>query len=320
VSPRLARRIRKAIKDLHYAPNRLAQGLRNGRAFTIGLIMDEITNRFGALFTKGLESVAAANNYSLIISNLRGNPDNEDRSISLLIDEKTAGIIYCGCGAGERRLVDLYRSGVPVVIADKPLVSRQLPSVLIDNKAGVFLALEHLAALGHRDIVFINGMAANRNGQLRAEAFREFLERQRLPFAEDQIIYGDYSLQHGYQSALKSLTRRPQPTAIFCGDDMVAFGVLAALRSRGLRIPEDVAVVGFDDDPISRVFEPSLTTIHYPMEEMGRRSFEIFQRMAGRKRKTAEHLVLETRLLVRRSTNPSYREGQDLAEQSYYPT
>jgi DNA-binding LacI/PurR family transcriptional regulator len=265
------------------------------------------------LFTKGLESVAAENNYSLMISNLRGNPANEDRNISLLVNEKTAGIIYCGCGAAEARLIELYASGVPVVIADKPPSSGQLPSVLIDNKAGTLMALDHLVALGHRDILFVNGAAINRNGQLRAEAFREFLEERRLPMAEDQILYGDYTLQHGYQSALKCLDRRPRPTAIFCVDDMVAFGVLAALKSRGLRVPEDVAVVGFDDDPISRVFEPSLTTIRYPMEEMGRRSFEVFQRMVERKPKTAEHLILETKLMVRRSTDPNCQQGLDLA-------
>jgi DNA-binding LacI/PurR family transcriptional regulator len=311
VSPKLARRIRKAIKELHYAPSRLAQGLRNGRMLTIGLVVDDITSRFSSLFTKGLESVAADRNYSLVISNLRANPDNERRSIDLLADQKVAGIIYCGYGAAEERLLELDAGGLPVVIADEPLGSERLSSVLIDNKAGVVQALEHLEALGHREIFFINGAAANRNGQLRAEAFGEFLRQRGLPFEEDRIVHGDYTLQHGYQAAVKMLNRRCRPTAVFCGDDMIAFGVLAALRSRGLRVPEDVAVVGFDDDPLSRVFEPSLTTVHYPMEEMGRRSFEIFERMLGRRQKTAEHVILETKLMVRRSTDPTYRDGQE---------
>ncbi len=314
VSQKLARQVRRAVRELNFTPSRVAQSLRRGRTMTVGLIMDDITNRFGAIFTQGLERVAADHKYSLIISDLHEDPANEDRSIDLLLDQKVDGIIYCGYGTAERRLVELFASGLPVVIADKPLASDQLPSVLIDNEASVLLALEHLRGLGHEEIVFINGSKINRNAQLRAEAFQQFMARHRLPCTPQQIIYGDYSLQHGYQTAGRFVQERRRVTALVCGDDMVAFGAVAALKAGGVKIPEEVAVVGFDDDPIAPVFDPPLTTIHYPMHEMGRRSFEVFQQVAGRKHKRTPHLLLKTRLVVRRSTDASCRDDCGLRE------
>jgi LacI family transcriptional regulator len=312
VSEQLSGRIRKAIEDLDYTPSKMAQSLRRNRTQTIGLIMDDITNRFGALFTKGLESAAVEQQYTLIISDLHGSPANEPRSINLLLDQRVDGIIYCGFGAEEARLREIHASGLPVVMADKPPQSKGLPSVVIDNRAGVLAALKHLRGLGHKDIVFINGEKINRNGQLRADAFREFMIGHGLDFREDQIVYGDYTLEHGFQAATRVFERRRRFTAVFCGDDMIAFGVLAGLKARGLRIPEDVAVVGFGDDPISRVFDPSLTTIHYPMEEMGRQAFARFRKLIGQKRARPQSLLLETSLRVRRSTDPGYRDDLNL--------
>jgi LacI family transcriptional regulator len=273
--------------------------------------MDDITNRFGALFTKGLENAATEHKYTLIISDLHLTPARESRCIDLLLDQRVEGIIYCGFGAEESRLRKLHAEGLPVVMADKPPVGRGLPSVVIDNGAGTLMALEHLRHLGHQDILFINGQKINRNALLRAAAFREFMERHRLGFREDQVIYGDYTLQHGFSAAVRAVQEGGPYTAIFCGDDMIAFGVLAGLKAKGLRVPEDVAVVGFGDDPISRVFDPSLTTVRYPMEEMGRQAFALFRKMVGHKGMRTQRVLLETCLQIRRSTDRSYSNDLD---------
>lgn len=314
VSKDLAERIDRAIKDLRYAPSRMAQNLRRGRTQTIGLIMDDITNRFGALFTKGLECAATEQQYTLVISDLHLSPARESRCIDLLLDQRVDGIIYCGFGVEEPRLQKLHAEGLPVVMADKPPVGQGLPSVLIDNRAGALTALEHLRHLGHKDILFINGQKINRNGLLRAAAFREFMEQHRLGFREEQVIYGDYTLQHGFSAAVRAIQQGGRSTAIFCGDDMIAFGVLAGLKAKGLRVPQDVAVVGFGDDPISRVFDPSLTTVRYPMEEMGRQAFAVFRKIVGRKRTRPQKVLLETSLRIRRSTDGSYPNDVDFGD------
>jgi DNA-binding LacI/PurR family transcriptional regulator len=308
VSEELTRRVNQAIGELAFTPSRVAQSLRRGRTSTIGLVMDDITNRFASQFTRGLENTASSEAYSIIISDLHERPENEARSISMLVDQRVDGIIYAGYGQAEEQLAELYAGGLPVVAVDKPPATAKLPSVLIDNRSSIVAALKHLKGLGHREILFINGLAVNRNAVLRAEAYREFMRNHHLPSAEDSVLFGDYTLEHGYQTTLRILEEGRKFSALLCGDDLVAFGAMAALKSRGLRVPEEVAVVGFDDDPIAAIFDPSLTTIHYPMYEMGRQSFELFLRLVRRRRKQPEHMLLDTELVVRRSTDAAFKD------------
>jgi DNA-binding LacI/PurR family transcriptional regulator len=308
VSEERTRRVLEAIEELSFTPSKVAQSLRSGRTTTIGLVMDDITNRFASQFTRGLENTASEQAYSIIISDLQERPENEARSIAMLVDQRVDGIIYAGYGKQESQLKELFEGGLPVVVVDKPPVGDRLPSVLIDNRASMIKALRHLKSLGHRDILFVNGLEVNRNAVLRAEAFAEFMRNHHLPCHGDCISYGDFTLEHGYQTTVRILEEHRKFTALMCGDDLVAFGAMAALKSRGVRVPEDVAVVGFDDDPMAAIFDPSLTTIHYPMYEMGRQSFELFLRLSRRRRKQPERVLLDTELVVRRSTDSAYRD------------
>ena len=189
--------------------------------------------------------------------------------------------------------------------------SRSCPPFSLTTGQASLSSMDYLRKIGCTEIILINGLQMNRNGLLRAEAFREYLQRRRLPSGEAQIIWGDYTLDHGYSAARQLLQEKRKFDALLCGDDIVAFGAMAALKAKGIRIPEEVAVVGFDNDPMAPVFDPSLTTIHYPMYEMGRACFALFRKIASRK-KTPLHVSLETRLVVRRSTDPAYREYQYL--------
>ena len=308
VSPELTERVQKAIEELAFAPSKIAQGLRAGKTFTIGLIAEDITNRFASQLTRGLENAASENEYSIIISDLQEKRENEARSLSMLVDRKVDGIIYAGLGEVEAELRSLNSRGVPVVIVDKPLSSSVLPSVLIDNRSGIQSSLAYLREIGRREIVYVNGLAINRNAILRAEAFRDFMSAAGLALREDSILWGEYGLAHGYETTL-GLVRRGLPfNALLCGDDLIAFGAIAALKSLGVRVPEDVAVIGFDDDPMASVFDPSLTTVHYPMYEMGRLSFQVFQRAIVGGRRRPEHILLDTQLVVRRSTDSTFRD------------
>jgi DNA-binding LacI/PurR family transcriptional regulator len=308
VSPELTERVQKAIEELSFAPSKIAQGLRAGKTYTIGLIADDITNRFASQFTRGLENAASENEFSIIISDLQEKRENEARSLAMLVDRKVDGIIYAGFGEVEGELLRLNARGVPVVIVDKPLTTTALPSVLIDNRSGIAGALAYLTQIGRREIIYVNGQAINRNAILRAEAFRDFMTAEGLPLHADSILYGEYALAHGYETTLGLVRSGVHFTALLCGDDTIAFGAIAALKSLGRRVPEDVAVIGFDDDPMASVFDPSLTTVHYPMYEMGRLSFEVFQRAAGGARKRPEHILLETKLVIRRSTDSRFRD------------
>jgi LacI family transcriptional regulator len=314
VSPELTARVQKVIKELAFTPSRIAQGLRGGKTHTLGLIIDDITNRFASQFIRGLENAASVKHYGIIISDLQEMRENEERSFGMLVARKVDGIIYAGYGQIEKELTELNAQGTPVVAVDKPLAEGLLPSVVVNNRSGVWQSLEHLAGLGISEIVYINGLEINKNALLRAEAFREFMASRRFPLEADSVIFGDFTLEHGYETALRLVRSGRRFRALLCGDDLVAFGAMAALKSCGLRIPEDVAVVGFDDDPMASIFDPSLTTVHYPMFEMGRLSFQTFQRLASSKPRKPTTILIDTRLVVRRSTDSLFRDYHTAVE------
>jgi LacI family transcriptional regulator len=305
VSDECAQRVRAAVAALGYVPSGVARKLQCGRTAVIGFIADNISNRFPARLAHGLATAAAAAGCSVLISDLHDNPANEARALELLVREDVEGIVYCGFGSAEDQLVQIHRSGTPVVVVDKPPLAKALPTVLIDNAGSTDLALEHLFALGHRRIRFISGDPNNRNTHLRDEAFRAFMGRHRLPCPDSCIVTGAYSLQHGYAAALQLLDEQPGFTAVFCGDDMIAFGAMAGFKSRGQRIPEDIAVAGFSNDPLAGTMDPGLTTIHYPMVEMGQRAFEVFLALRSGGKRSVPHEWLKTQLVIRRSTDPT---------------
>jgi LacI family transcriptional regulator len=305
VSAQSEGRVQKAIQDLHYTPSNTARKLKRGRSSVIGFVADNISNRFPAHLVHGLATAAAAEGYNVLISDLHDDPGNEPRALELLVHEQVEAIIYCGFGAAEDQLLQVHRSGTPVVVVDKPPRSKALPTVLIDNAGSMDLALEHLFARGHRHFRFISGDPNNRNTTLRNGAFRAFLHRHELPEAAAAILMGSYSLQHGYASALRLVDESPDFTAVVCGDDMIAFGAMAGFKSRGLRIPEDLAVAGFANDPLAGIIDPGLTTIHYPMVEMGRRAFAVFRTLRDSGGRSTPHEKLAAQLVVRRSTDPS---------------
>ena len=308
VSDERTERVLHAIKELEFAPSRRARGLRKGSTSAIGVIIDDITNRFASQFIRGLERSASEANYTTILSDLQRDPANEARSLSMLVEEEVDGIVYDGYGKAEDQLIELFRGGLPVVVVDKPPKSTKLPSVLIDNRDSMYKCLEHLTGLGHREVLFITGLEFNRNTELRVKAFREFMTDRNFPCPDDCVFFGDYTLEHGYETTLKIVAQGRSFSALVCGDDLIAFAAIAALKSKSVRIPDDVAVVGFDDDPMSSLFDPSLTTIRYPMQEMGSEAFGLLSRYLSGRRKSPKQVILDTDLVVRRSTDAVYSD------------
>ncbi len=303
VSSAATQRVRSAVKQLNYTPNGTARKLKRGRTSVIGFVADNISNRFPAHVVHGVAGAAAQHGYNVLISDLHDQPSNEKAALDLLVHEQVDGMIYCGFGATEAQLLRIQNSGMPVVVVDKPPRSRRLPAVLVDNEQSMESLLKHFKELGHRKFRFISGDANNRNTKLRNMAFLSFLKKHRLPCSSTHIITGAYSTEHGYAAALKLSDEKQKFSAVLCGDDMIAFGAMAGFKSRGFRIPEDVAVAGFMDDPLAVVADPGLTTIHHPMVQMGKRAFEIILDLLENPRRSVPREMLKTQLIIRRSTD-----------------
>lgn len=313
VSNELTAKVNKAIQELNYHPSRIARSLRKGRTLTIGLLMDDISNQFGAEFTRGLVSAARQKDYNVIISNLNRKGDEERNFLDQFLSQQVDGIIYSGYGTAEDKLLEIEQDGTPIIAVDKPLKSGQISSILIDNRQSVIAAVEYLVKLGHKKICYIAGLPDNPNTLIRAQAFLDSLSQHGLMINNQSVIYGDYSLFHGYQTIVE-IKDVKKFNAFFCADDMVAFGAMSALKQKGFKIPEDIAVIGFDNVPFASFFDPSLTTINYPMQEMGRKSFELFYKRVKEKNKELEHILLPTKLIVRKSTNPFFTLGSDFSQ------
>ncbi len=314
VSEELAAKVDKAIKELNYHPSRIARSLRKGKTMTIGLLMDDISNQFGAEFTRGLMSAARQKDYNVIISNLNRKGEEERNFLDQFLSQQVDGIIYSGYGTAEDKLLEIEQDGIPIIAVDKPLLSNEISSILIDNRKSVFTAIEYLIELGHKEICYIAGLPDNPNTMIRSKAFVDCLSQHSLPFSEQSIIYGDYSLYHGYRTII-DLPVVQNYTAFFCGDDMIAFGVICALKQKNIRIPEEAVVIGFDNVPLASFFDPSLTTVNYPMQEMGKKSFELFYKRVKRKCKNVEHCFLPTNLIIRKSTDPLFPIGPDVSKE-----
>ncbi len=313
VSDKLISKVNQAIKELNYHPSRIARSLRKGKTMTIGLLMDDISNQFGAEFTRGLMSAARQKDYNVIISNLDRKGDEERDFLNQFLSQQVDGIIYSGYGTAEDKLLEIEQNGIPIIAVDKPLISNQISSVLIDNRQSVFAVVDYLVRLGHKQICYIAGFPDNPNTIIRAQAFLDCLVQHGFTNSDQSIIYGDYSLLHGYRTII-DLEDIKKYSAFFCADDMVAFGTMSALKQKGIKIPEEVVVVGFDNVPLASFFDPSLTTINYPMQEMGRKSFEIFYKRIKGKKKGVEHILLPTNLIIRKSTDPFFTLGPDFTK------
>jgi LacI family transcriptional regulator len=314
VSDELTTKVNQAIKDLNYHPSRIARSLRKGKTMTIGLIMDDISNQFGAEFTRGLMSAARKKDYNVIILNLNRKGAEERNFLDQLLSQQVDGIIYSGYGTAEDKLLEIEQEGIPIIAVDKPLKSDQISSILIDNRQSVVAVVEYLVKLGHKNICYIAGLPDNPNTLIRAQAFLDGLEQQGIKSSNQSVIYGDYSLFHGYQTIIEMKDLKKY-NAFFCADDMVAFGAMSALKQKGIKIPEEVAVIGFDNVPLASFFDPSLTTINYPMQEMGRKSFELFYKRIKEKNKVTEHILLPTKIIVRKSTNPFFALETDFSQE-----
>jgi LacI family transcriptional regulator len=305
VSPELNERVRQAIADLHYEQNALARNLRRSESLTLGIIIPDSTNPFFAEVARGIEDVCFEQGYLVILCNTSEDPEKAAAYLSSLRQNRVAGVIIVSPGELHTELRQSLRAKYPLVVADRLLPGLPIDSVISDNGVGAEQAVHHLLALGHRRIGVVVGnhldtrqtIKARLNGVLRT------LAEAGLAIDED-LIYTetDYTPEGGYAAACSLLERPNPPTAIFAFNDLLAFGVVSYAYQQGIRIPEHLSVVGFDDINLAAYIAPALTTIAQPKYELGRKAADILLDRIHGELCPPRTLVLPTRLVVRQST------------------
>lgn len=307
VRPITRNRVEEAIRQLRYRPNRVARRLRtrDGRAHLLGLIIPDIQNTFFSNVVRGVEDEARAHDYAVILCNSDEDLDREQFYLDILRAESADGVILPPIRGDERTARRLAELGLPVVCIDRRVAPVAVDTVVAENREGARMAIDHLIGLGHRRIGAIIGPLNLSTSVERLAGYRQALVAAGIPPDDGLLGSGAPRREDGRRIAATLLAVRPRPTALFAGNALLALGALEALRGFGLRVPEDVAIVGYDDEPWAGLLDPPLTTVRQPSYEIGRRAAELlFQRIAAMDRSPAL-VVLQPELVVRRSCGSS---------------
>jgi len=277
ISPEIQQRVRDAIEALGYRPNIAAQGLRTRRTRTIGFVTDEIAVKApGGQAIAGAHGVARRHGSALLIADATRDPRVVRRTIEDLLDRQIDAIVFAVVGTRRASLPDSVRH-VPTILVNCFAAGDALPCILPDEFAGGRAATELLINAGHRHIAYLAGLPGAWATRQRLNGHRAALRRAHIDAGEAHVSHGNFRADSGYELTRDVLASRHRPTAILCGNDLMAVGAYLAITEAGLRIPEDISVVGYDDqEDLAADLRPALTTVRLPYYEMGRLAAERF--------------------------------------------
>jgi DNA-binding LacI/PurR family transcriptional regulator len=302
VSDDLRERVMGAVHDLNYRPSRVARSLRVQRSSIIGLIVSDIQNPFFTAVVRAIEDTAYQQKYSVFLCNSDENTEKETMYVELMMAEHVAGVILSPT-LGQN---DIYRHlaevGVPAVAIDRRVTNVDIDSVLVDNVSGAREAVLHLLEMGHRRIGTVIGTPISSTGEERLRGYVEALHIYGLAVEPDLIRTGMPRIATGHEFTNELLSLSNPPTAVFTGNNLLTIGALSAIHTRGLRIPDDIALAAFDDMDWTAFVKPALTVVAQPTYAIGRTAFELLlQRMEDPDR-LYEEVVLPPTLHIREST------------------
>jgi LacI family transcriptional regulator len=295
-------RILDAVDELGYIPNGAARSLRTRKTYTIASVIPDITNPFYPAFERGVQESAESHGYDLIVYNTGGVAEKERRCLRSVQQGRVDGVIGVFFHLTARDLVDLLERGIAVVRleATKKEGSKydlSLDNLYVDNVAAARTAVDYLIGHGHTRIGMLDGQRGP--GRARVHGYHQALAQHGIAVDEDLIRDGDFREDGGYRAMRELLGLSPRPTAVFAANDMMAMGALLTVREAGLLVPRDVALVGFDDTPFTKLVTPSLTTVTQFQEELGRRAAEmLIERLAGTAPKRGRNEEMPYELIV----------------------
>lgn len=269
ISPETKEHVLKTIQELGYQPNRMAQGMVTQRTKTVGLVIPDITNLFFPEVARGVQDAGRLHDYNILLCNTDDQQEEEIKVLNSLAAQRVDGIIMIGGVADDPALTRFADSYTPIVILNRFIEHPHVSLIIVDNERGAFLAVEHLIAQGHRTI----GMLANLNyygSQIRRVlGYEKALKQYGIALDESLIVGRTPTLQGGYDALQQLLTTHPEVTAVFTYNDLMGLGAMRAARDLAKRVPEDMAIIGFDNIGMTSMVAPSLSSIHVDKYALG---------------------------------------------------
>ena len=268
-------KVLKVIQSVNYQPNSAGQSLRLNKSHMVMVTLPDITNTFFSRVVRGIKSAANDCGYDVLLFETTESSNSEDKIKQFISTRKVDGIIHLSAKTRFRELL-LHYEETSVVLACEYMEQIDFPSVSIDNVAAAMDATKYLTTLGHREILYVNGPTNMILCRDRLRGYRFALDQSGVAFEDELVLFGDFTMRSGYSVVAEALERKLQFTAVFCANDAMAIGAMKALQERGIRIPQDVSVVGFDDIEFASYSQPSLTTVTQPSEEIGRAAMKMW--------------------------------------------
>ncbi|ACL68802.1 LacI family DNA-binding transcriptional regulator [Halothermothrix orenii] len=304
VSEELKRKVLKVAEELDYSANTIAKRLVTNKSNTIGVFMlsrreSEQRETVGFQFLSGILEEANKNGYDIVLFSTNSDLLDEKSYIKLCKERRVEGAIFTGLRLDDPHIPEIKKAKFPITIIDTELDDAEnVGFITTDNLSGVHKALEYLWKLGHRRIAMINGHHQAQVSKRRYQAFKEFLTQKGV-FDEDLVFYGDFTKNSGYKAALKILELNEPPTAVFSASDLMALGAIKAFKDKGLILPRDMSIIGYDNITSSEYTDPSLTTVAQDSVNMGREAVRLV--LDGLDGGTMKKKVLEAKLVIRDS-------------------
>jgi DNA-binding LacI/PurR family transcriptional regulator len=307
------KRVLDAVQAAGYQPSQLARGLRRDTTNMIGMIIPDITNPFFPAVVRGAEDVAFSNGYRLILCNTDNDHSKEIMHLNELRTYLPAGLIVIPSNFSDltTQAESYRRAGTGVVCIDRLPKNWSGDSVTANNEAGAYNATRHLIQLGHTRLATITGPLHLTNAMERLGGFKRAMKEAKLHLSPEYAQETSFDKQGGHAKTLILLRLIPQPTAIFAGNDMIALGALLAVREAGLRCPEDISIMGFDDLDLAETTNPSLSSVSQSGYQLGTTAARILLDRREGDTSPAKHIVLETLLNLRNSVAPPPQAMKD---------
>lgn len=295
-------RILRAVDQTGYERQRRRPSADNGRRKVMGLVMPEIGNQYFGAIADAIIEAAEQQSYSVVIGSTLNHSRKQNKYVELLANLNVDGLLYIGNYSSNDALSAIIGSGLPVVVVDEK--QEHLPpvdTVLADDYSGAYQAVSYLTSLGHRRIALATGPADLHSVRERRRGYRDVLERAGIDVSEQLDVVGTFSDEFGAAMLTQILAADERPTAVFAASDIIAIGLMVAARKLGVRIPEDLSVVGFDDIQTAEYMTPRLTTVRTPLDETARAAVSLLSEKLEAPQRAAQQEVVSVALIVRES-------------------
>jgi LacI family transcriptional regulator len=303
VSGEVRDRVQAAIQELRYIPSAVARSLKNDKTHTLGMLVPNSSNPYFAELIQGIEDAAFALGYSIILCNSCDDPKKQVAYIRVLMEKRIDGLILVSSGFDPELARLLGSEAMPKVLVDRELPGVAADFVESDHEHAGYLATKYLIDLGHRDIACVSGPEELLSSSARVTGYRRALEEAGIAPRAEHLLYADFSGKGGFDAFRRLLSLRSRPTAVFSGNDLMAIGGICAANELGLRVPDELSVVGYDDIALASYCNPPLTTVSQPKREIGALTARILVERIENTQMALRRELLQPVLVVRKSTD-----------------